>query len=336
MYTSKMEKYQRTYVIAVSGGVDSVALLDLIVSGRWKDLSLNYPFADSSYQLVVAHFDHGIREDSGADADFVEKLAAKHQLPFELGAAKLGKNTSENTARIERYSFLQKCRKKYKAQAIITAHHQDDVLETAIINLLRGTGWRGLVSLGSTKVMLRPLLNTSKRDIVAYAKSRDLTWREDSTNKNQRYLRNYIRHSLIPAAQEADSNFKQKLLQIIESTHKYKTQINAELTSLGTILRLRSKSTANQPSTSHRIFDDQLPTTHYQLPTYPLTMYPISVSQELIYHILTRLDPGWHPRAMQIKRSLHFIKTARNTAELRISKHLKATIRKGSVQFKKL
>lgn len=122
-----------TYIVAVSGGVDSVVLLDMLA--KQADL-----------QLVIAHFDHGIREDSKQDALFVAHLAAKYHVPFESERVELGHGASEALAREKRYAFLRMMFKKYNADAIITAHHQDDVIETSMINILRGTGRHGLSS----------------------------------------------------------------------------------------------------------------------------------------------------------------------------------------------
>jgi tRNA(Ile)-lysidine synthetase-like protein len=173
------------YVIAVSGGVDSVALLHIL-----KGL----PGID----LVVAHFDHGIREDSPDDRVFVEALANEYGLPFAYKEGQLGSGASEAAARKVRYDFLRKVQRQHNVQAIITAHHQDDVLETAIINLLRGTSRKGLTSLTAQPGIERPLLNVPKKELIAYAKDQGLKWREDSTNQDQSYLRNYVRHSILP------------------------------------------------------------------------------------------------------------------------------------------
>lgn len=178
-----------TYIIAVSGGVDSVVLLDLLKK-------------EPGLQLVIAHIDHGIRDDSEADQLFVKDLAKQNNLLYESIALHLKPNCSEQEARQQRYEFLQKCRKKYKADAIITAHHQDDVLETIIINIIRGTGWRGLSSLRSHQMLLRPLLHVSKKEIILYAQKNHLTWHEDSTNSNTKYLRNYVRHTMVSRIHE--------------------------------------------------------------------------------------------------------------------------------------
>jgi tRNA(Ile)-lysidine synthase len=170
------------FIVAVSGGVDSVVLLDIL--SKKDDL-----------QLVVAHVDHGIRDDSGKDALFVENLAEKYKLPFELVQLKLGKDASEDEARQKRYKFLEELAKKYDAQ-IATAHHKDDIIETMIINILRGTGWRGLCSLRSGNVY-RPLLAMEKQQLIDYAKESNLRWQEDSTNIDTTYLRNHIRHKIM-------------------------------------------------------------------------------------------------------------------------------------------
>jgi tRNA(Ile)-lysidine synthetase-like protein len=173
------------YVVAVSGGVDSVMLLDLLT--KIPDLA-----------LTVAHFDHGIRPESADDRRFVQALATRHDLPFEYMEGRLGEAASEATARQARYDFLKKIQKQIGASAIITAHHQDDVLETAVINLLRGTGRKGLTALRNRPGIVRPLLKVPKTEILDYAQEHSLEWREDSTNLDITYLRNYIRHRLLP------------------------------------------------------------------------------------------------------------------------------------------
>jgi len=179
------------YVVAVSGGVDSMALLDTL---------RRQPEA----RLIVAHFDHGIRSDSELDRQLVQTVAGQHGLPFIYDRGNLGTDASEDAARRARYAFLHRVREAAGARAIITAHHEDDLLETAILNIIRGTGRRGLTSLQSRPVLQRPLLNVSKRALIAYAKDQGLIWREDSTNQDLRYLRNYVRHRLVPRFSPAD------------------------------------------------------------------------------------------------------------------------------------
>ncbi len=189
----RVELEPGTYVVAVSGGVDSVALLHILAQHSGvKNIDGIKP------RLVVAHFDHGIRDDSAEDRRLVQGLARQYGLPFVYHEGQLGPNTSEEVARRARYDFLRQVQDAVKARAIITAHHQDDVLETAIINMLRGTGRKGLTSLKSHRHLIRPLLSVPKENIRAYARDQGLLWREDSTNEDTTLLRNYIRKVIVP------------------------------------------------------------------------------------------------------------------------------------------
>jgi tRNA(Ile)-lysidine synthase len=200
------------YIVAVSGGVDSMVLLDLL---RQK----------ARLELVVAHFDHGIRPDSALDRKLVQRIAKAYDLPFVHARGNLGPRAGEALAREARYAFLRQVQAEQGAKAIITAHHQDDMLETAIMNLLRGTGRRGLSSLKSRKNLLRPLLNWTKKDIRSYAEEHDLVWSEDLTNNDERYLRNYIRHNIL-------SHITREGREALLSHIKQARQINEEIDEL--------------------------------------------------------------------------------------------------------
>jgi len=142
------------------------------------------------HELIVAHFDHGIRDDSVEDAQFVTSLASKYGLTYAVKREELGKNASEALARDRRYAFLRKLAFEHSAR-IVTAHHLDDLVETVAINLKRGTGWRGLAAMDSD--VLRPLIDTPKQQLIQYAQANGLVWHEDSTNASDAYLRNRVR-----------------------------------------------------------------------------------------------------------------------------------------------
>lgn len=201
------------YVLAVSGGVDSMVLLDLLSK-------------QPGLELVVAHFEHGIRSDSDEDRQLVEEAAKKYGLQFMYERGHLGRDASEAEARSARYAFLERVKEQTASQAIITAHHQDDLLETAVINLIRGTGRKGLTALGDRPGVLRPLLRTPKADILRYAQANHISWREDSTNQNEAYLRNYVRRIILPRL--GDSG-KQELLAIIEKARTHNPLIDSIL-----------------------------------------------------------------------------------------------------------
>ena len=165
-------------VVAVSGGVDSVVLLDMLVGKH------------GASTIIVAHFDHGIRPSSSADAVFVQELAHRYGCIYEGAREELGVSASEERARDSRYRFLHSVALMYDAQ-LVTAHHLDDLVETVVLQNIRGTGWRGLTPFGQD--IERPLLDMTKEDILDYARAHRLAWREDETNQTLLYARNRIR-----------------------------------------------------------------------------------------------------------------------------------------------
>ena len=175
-------------LIAVSGGADSVALLHLLRGHS---------------QMAIAHLDHGLREDSGSDAQFVAELAKSLELPFlaervaVLPIANQRGWSVEDAARRVRYDFLTRSAKRLGCQAILTAHTLDDNAETVLLQLLRGSAQASGIPARRGRV-LRPLLDTHKHDLKTYLRDRGLSWREDDSNSDQRFTRNWVRHSVIP------------------------------------------------------------------------------------------------------------------------------------------
>lgn len=185
----------RTVLVAVSGGADSVACLDI----------LSACFGDR-VALHVAHLDHGLRDESGADAAFVEDLAASRSLPFHAGRADCGalardEGTSiEEAARSARRRFLLETADRVGADRIATGHHLDDQAETVLIRLFRGSGTTGLAAIRpiADDRWIRPLLSVTRAEIDAYVGDSALAWRTDPTNVDESILRNRIRHRLMP------------------------------------------------------------------------------------------------------------------------------------------
>jgi tRNA(Ile)-lysidine synthase len=200
------------YIVAVSGGVDSVVLLDMMTKVP-------------EHELIVAHFDHGIREDSADDARFVSTLAYQRNLIFAGKREELGASASEALARDRRYAFLRELADQYNAR-IVTAHHLDDLVETVAINLNRGTGWRGLAALDSD--ILRPLIDTPKQQLIHYAQANGLKWREDSTNASDAYLRNRLRRK----ATDISHDTKRQLRALHSHQKHLKKEIESEVAKL--------------------------------------------------------------------------------------------------------
>lgn len=155
-------------------------------------------------RLVVAHFHHGTRgEEADRDRDLVRAEAARLGVAFVEGNREPGGRDSENELRQARLAFLESAAAERGCGAILTAHHADDRLETLFMRLLRGTGFDGLKAIPRRRgPFARPLLDFSREEILAYARRRDLAWREDATNADQRYLRNEVRARLMPVFRE--------------------------------------------------------------------------------------------------------------------------------------
>lgn len=198
------------YLVAVSGGIDSVVLLDRLAQS-------------GEHELIVAHFDHGIRPDSAADARFVGALAQRYGLPFVARREELGEGAGEELARNRRYAFLRGEAQKHQAR-LVTAHHSDDVIETVAINSARGTGWRGLAVLDAPDIT-RPLLTKTKQEIRGYALEHRLEWVEDSTNLETRYLRNQVRRKV---AQLLPYEDKRTILNAWQRQLRLKREIQEE------------------------------------------------------------------------------------------------------------
>lgn len=204
-------------LVACSGGLDSVVLTHLL--------------HQQGYTIALAHCNFSLRGDeSDADAAFVAKLAEKLTIPYHtvrfdtLTYAKEHKISTQMAARDLRYQWFQEILKAEKLDLVLTAHHADDAMETFFINLSRGTGIKGLLSIPAVnETIIRPLLPFSRAEILAYAKKKNYYWREDSSNESTKYLRNQLRHQVIPSykkvGEQVLSNFKKTQHHLAASHH---------------------------------------------------------------------------------------------------------------------
>jgi len=192
-------------LLTVSGGVDSVVMCDL--------------FHKAGFSFGIAHCNFKLREkESDGDEQFVKSLADKYHVPFHKKSfhtknySSTKKISIQMAARDLRYEWLKRLAKEKKYDFIATAHHLDDSIETFFINILRGTGISGLqgvpIKQGS---IIRPLLFASKKMIRDYAEENNLKWREDSSNFTDKYLRNNIRHHLIPSLKKLNAGFEKTI-----------------------------------------------------------------------------------------------------------------------------
>lgn len=199
-------------VIGVSGGVDSVVLLDLLAN---SELALT---------LNVVHVNYGFRgKESDRDEKFVKKLAEKYSSRFFLARPKGLKSTADNVqsaARDLRYDLFIETAQRTGSSKILTAHHADDQAETILSHLMRGSGLSGLSGMQERRQisegieLVRPLLNFSRKEILTYVASKKLIFVEDSTNKTTKYQRNAIRHELLPTLLKYDPSAVEHLCKM--------------------------------------------------------------------------------------------------------------------------
>jgi tRNA(Ile)-lysidine synthase len=188
-------------LLAVSGGLDSMVLLHL--------------FQQLDYEIMVLHCNFQLRGlESFGDQQFIQEYTSQHNIPLSFTQfdtetfAKDYKLSTQLAARELRYSWFYEQLEIQEGDYILTAHHADDNLETFFINLSRGTGLDGLTGIpAQNDTVIRPLLPFSRKEIEEYVEKQDLKWREDSSNASDKYLRNKIRHHLIPILKELNPNF---------------------------------------------------------------------------------------------------------------------------------
>ncbi len=202
-------------LLAVSGGVDSIVLLDCMAV-----LSDKYKFG-----LFVAHYNHKLRgEASDRDEQFVKSVCQSYNIPFYSANGKVKQFAEKNSMSIEtaarflRYSYFERTVRTISGDFLATAHTADDSAETFLMNLIRGAGLTGLSGIPSRRqfikdvLLIRPIISFKKKQIIEYAKRRRLDWVEDETNMLQQYTRNKIRHDLIP---KLASDFTPSIVDII-------------------------------------------------------------------------------------------------------------------------
>jgi tRNA(Ile)-lysidine synthase len=196
-------------VVGLSGGADSIALLDLL--SRLPGYHL---------QLIAVHLNHCLRGvESDADEEFCRDVANRRRIIFESRRVDVktlaaeSRLNLEDAARRARIEYFDEISKKYRAAAVALAHHADDQAETVLMRLLRGSGMTGLSGMAyrNSRGYIRPLLDVARSDIERYLQSNGVSWREDASNSDPIYLRNRIRHQLLPLLEEYNPSIRTSL-----------------------------------------------------------------------------------------------------------------------------
>lgn len=214
-----------TVVCATSGGVDSMTLLNLLIKFK-KEKNIN---------IICAHINHNLREESFEEYEFVKKYCNENNIVFEGTIFEKHKSGNfESESRKKRYAFFEEVIKKYSASYLLTAHHGDDLIETILMRMVRGSSFDGysgfdLVSDRENYKIIRPLVYYSKTDILSYAQENNIEYRDDKTNYDTKYTRNRFRKDILPLLKRENENVHLKFLKFSENMNEASDFINESI-----------------------------------------------------------------------------------------------------------
>ncbi len=215
----KNEKY---LIVGCSSGPDSMALLHLLKNNTNKN-------------IVCAHINHNVRKESDEEEEYLKNYCKDNNIIFESTTlTKYTERNFENEARKKRYNFYEKIINKYNAKYLFLAHHGDDLVETVIMKINRGSnleGYAGIktISKKNNYYIVRPLLNYTKEDLIKYNKSNNIKYYIDKSNSNTQYTRNRIRKNILPALKEENPNIHKSILKYSKTLLEYNDYINREI-----------------------------------------------------------------------------------------------------------
>ena len=206
-------------IIATSGGPDSMVLLTLLLAVK----------KEKNLKLVCAHVNHKLRKESDDEAKMVKKYCEKENIIFEYMIIDKYKGNTENYAREKRYEFFDKLIKKYASPYLLTAHHSDDLTETIMMRLIRGSSLKGYAGFSEVTEkngykIYRPLITKTKTELLNYAKENNIPYAIDQTNESDNYTRNRIRKYILPTLKKENINVHLKFLEFsktISETEEY-------------------------------------------------------------------------------------------------------------------
>lgn len=220
----KTIKENETVITATSGGPDSMALLSLLIKlSKTKKIT-----------IICAHVNHNLRKESQEEAIMVEKYANENNLIFEKMEINHYEGNTENYARTQRYNFFEKLIKKYNATYLLTAHHGDDLTETILMRMVRGSSLKGYsgfqeITDNGTYKIYRPLITKTKDELLNYVKTNNIPYAVDKTNFSEEYTRNRYRLNILPILKKENKSVHLKFLKFSETLKLYDDHINKEV-----------------------------------------------------------------------------------------------------------
>ena len=220
----KTIKENETLITATSGGPDSMALLSLLIKlSQTKKIT-----------IICAHVNHNLRKESQEEAIMVEKYANENNLIFEKMEINHYEGNTENYARTQRYNFFEKLIKKFNATYLLTAHHGDDLTETILMRMVRGSSLKGYsgfqeITDKETYKIYRPLITKTKDELLNYVKTNNIPYAVDKTNFSEEYTRNRYRLNILPILKKENKSVHLKFLKFSETLKLYDDHINKEV-----------------------------------------------------------------------------------------------------------
>ena len=220
----KTIKENEMLITATSGGPDSMALLSLLIKlSKTKKIT-----------IICAHVNHNLRKESQEEAIMVEKYANENNLIFEKMEINHYEGNTENYARTQRYNFFEKLIKKYNATYLLTAHHGDDLTETILMRIVRGSSLKGYsgfqeITDKETYKIYRPLITKTKDELLNYVKTNNIPYAVDKTNFSEEYTRNRYRLNILPILKKENKSVHLKFLKFSETLKLYDDHINKEV-----------------------------------------------------------------------------------------------------------
>ena len=201
-------------IVGVSAGPDSMALLHMLIN-------------NTSKKIICTHINHNVRKQSNEEEAFLKKYCIDNNIIFEsMKITDYKENNFENEARKKRYEFYEKILNKYNSHTLLLAHHGDDLIETVLMKIIRGSnleGYAGIKTYSKQKnyTIIRPLLNLTKEDIIKYNQENKIKYYIDNTNNNDKYTRNRIRLNLLPLLKKENKNIHMKFLKYSNTLQEY-------------------------------------------------------------------------------------------------------------------
>lgn len=225
IYDIKKEiKQGEVIIVATSGGPDSMTLINILKDINW-------------YKIICAHVNHKLRRESNKEAEMVKNYCRKNNIIFEYHQINNYEGNTEAYARKKRYIFFENLIKKYQSKYLLTAHHGDDLIETILMRISRGSNFEGYtgftkISKRSNYTLYRPLIFLTKDEILNYCHNNKIEYVIDKSNNDDKYTRNRFRKYLLPPLKKENNNIHKNFLKLSTTIKEYDDYINKEVSKI--------------------------------------------------------------------------------------------------------